>query len=90
MNLMTDDTQGGDAEEGTRVIPPDTLDFEAVIARSQAACDVLSDDDDGLKREVLAHAGNRWSLGTSMLSAWPVRCGMPNWRAGWKASRSVC
>ncbi|GGO95502.1 HxlR family transcriptional regulator [Stakelama pacifica] len=45
------------------MIPLDELDFDAVIARSQAACDALSDDDDGLKREVLAHAGNRWSLG---------------------------
>jgi DNA-binding HxlR family transcriptional regulator len=45
------------------VIPFNDLDFDAVIARSQAACDALSDDDDGLKREVLAHAGNRWSLG---------------------------
>lgn len=41
----------------------DDLGFEAVIAHSQAACEALSDDDDGLKREVLAHAGNRWSLG---------------------------
>ncbi|MEG3168129.1 helix-turn-helix domain-containing protein [Sphingomonas sp. LB3N6] len=45
------------------MIPLDDLDFEAVIARSRAACDALSDDDDGLKRDVLAHAGNRWSLG---------------------------
>lgn len=45
------------------MIPLDDLDFDAVIARSQAACDALSDDEDGLKREVLAHAGNRWSLG---------------------------
>ena len=45
------------------MIPLDDLDFDEVIARSQAACDALSDDDDGLKREVLAHAGNRWSLG---------------------------
>ena len=45
------------------MIPLDDLDFGTVIARSQAACDALSDDDDGLKREVLAHAGNRWSLG---------------------------
>ena len=45
------------------MIPHDDLDFDAVIARSQEACDALSDDDDGLKREVLAHAGNRWSLG---------------------------
>lgn len=45
------------------MIPLDDLDFDAVIAGSQAACDALSDDDDGLKREVLAYAGNRWSLG---------------------------
>lgn len=42
---------------------PDEIPFEEVMARSQAACDALSDEDDGLKREVLAHAGNRWSLG---------------------------
>ena len=63
MVLTTDEMQRPDIEEGTRVIPPENLDFDAVIARSQAACAALSDDDDGLKREVLAHAGNRWSLG---------------------------
>jgi len=26
-------------------------------------CDALSDEDDSLKREILTHAGNRWSLG---------------------------
>ncbi len=45
------------------MIPLDDRDFDAVIAHSQAACDALSDDDDGLKRDVLAHAGSRWSLG---------------------------
>ena len=45
------------------MIPKDQISFEETIARSQAACDALSDEDDGLKREVLAHAGNRWSLG---------------------------
>jgi DNA-binding HxlR family transcriptional regulator len=54
---------GAAAEEGTRVIPSDELSMEEVIARSQVACDALSEEDDGLKREVLAHAGNRWSLG---------------------------
>jgi DNA-binding HxlR family transcriptional regulator len=44
------------------VIPVDDLHFEALIAQSQALCDALSDEEDGLKREVLAHAGNRWSL----------------------------
>lgn len=45
------------------MIPIDEISFGDVIARSQAACEALSDEDDGLKREVLAHAGNRWSLG---------------------------
>lgn len=45
------------------MIPTDETNFDEVIARSQAACEALSDEDDGLKREVLAHAGNRWSLG---------------------------
>lgn len=45
------------------MIPTEEISFDEVIARSQAACDALSDEDDGLKREVLAHAGNRWSLG---------------------------
>jgi len=39
------------------------LDNAEILRRSQAACDALSADDDGLKREVLTHAGNRWSLG---------------------------
>ena len=45
------------------MIPDDATGFDAVIARSQAACAALSEADDGLKRDVLAHAGNRWSLG---------------------------
>ncbi len=36
---------------------------EEIIRQSQAACEALSAEDDGLKREVLTHAGNRWSLG---------------------------
>lgn len=36
---------------------------EALIRQSHAVCAALSDDDDGLKRELLTHAGNRWSLG---------------------------
>ncbi|MGB3123466.1 MAG: helix-turn-helix domain-containing protein [Pseudomonas sp.] len=39
------------------------MDNDEIIRRSQGACDALSADDDGLKREVLTHAGNRWSLG---------------------------
>lgn len=45
------------------MIPNEEISFDDVISRSQAACHALSDEDDGLKREVLAHAGNRWSLG---------------------------
>ncbi len=28
-----------------------------------AICDALSDENDSLKRDILSHAGNRWSLG---------------------------
>lgn len=44
------------------MISPDTIDFADVIARSRAACGALSAEDGGLKRDVLGHAGNRWSL----------------------------
>jgi DNA-binding HxlR family transcriptional regulator len=36
---------------------------EDVLRYSQTVCDGLREDDDGVRREVLAHAGNRWSLG---------------------------
>ena len=39
------------------------MDVDEVIRRSEAACAALSAADGALKREVLAHAGNRWSLG---------------------------
>lgn len=45
------------------MIPHDAMTEEEVIRLSQATCDALSAEDDGLKREVLTHAGNRWSLG---------------------------
>lgn len=45
------------------MIPREEIRFDDVIAHSQAACEALGSDDEGLKREVLAHAGNRWSLG---------------------------
>ena len=38
-------------------------DRETLLQFSQAFCEELSNDDEGLKREILAHAGNRWSLG---------------------------
>lgn len=40
-----------------------TLSREEILRYSQTVCDGLRDDDDGVRREVLAHAGNRWSLG---------------------------
>ena len=39
------------------------LNRDELLRYSQAVCDGLRDDDDGLRREILAHAGNRWSLG---------------------------
>lgn len=36
---------------------------EALLQFSREFCEELSYDDEGLKREILAHAGNRWSLG---------------------------
>lgn len=45
------------------MIPYSQVAFDEIIRRSQHACDALSDEDDGLKREILAHAGSRWSLG---------------------------
>lgn len=39
------------------------MDISDIIKQSQEACETLSAEDDGLKRDVLTHAGNRWSLG---------------------------
>ena len=39
------------------------LSQEDILRYSQTVCDGLRDDVDGVRREVLAHAGNRWSLG---------------------------
>ncbi|MBF6639250.1 helix-turn-helix transcriptional regulator [Rouxiella silvae] len=36
---------------------------EDLLQFSKVVCEGLGDDDDGLKREILTHAGNRWSLG---------------------------
>lgn len=56
-------TLDGHTEEGTRVIPHEHMTEDEVIHYSQAACEALSAEDGKLKREVLTHAGNRWSLG---------------------------
>jgi DNA-binding HxlR family transcriptional regulator len=36
---------------------------DEILQYAQTVCDGLRDDDDGVRREVLAHAGSRWSLG---------------------------
>ncbi|MCT8946816.1 winged helix-turn-helix transcriptional regulator [Pseudomonas iridis] len=36
---------------------------EETLSRAEAICQTLRRDDDGVRREVLAHAGSRWSLG---------------------------
>ena len=36
---------------------------DEILQYSQTVCDGLREDDDGVRREVLAHAGSRWSLG---------------------------
>jgi len=46
---------------GTSVIPSG-LDAQEIVRLSQNACRALSDDEDGLKRDILGHSGNRWSL----------------------------
>lgn len=38
-------------------------DWDAMLKLSKELCEGLTNDDDGLKREILTHAGNRWSLG---------------------------
>ena len=36
---------------------------DEILSYSQAVCDGLREDEDGVRREVLTHAGSRWSLG---------------------------
>lgn len=40
-----------------------TVNKDEILQYAQTVCDGLRDDDDGVRREVLAHAGSRWSLG---------------------------
>ncbi|MDY1016377.1 helix-turn-helix domain-containing protein [Pseudomonas coleopterorum] len=47
---------------GTSVIPSG-LDAREIVRLSQGACHALTEDEDGLKRDILGHSGNRWSLG---------------------------
>lgn len=36
---------------------------QKALSQAEAICRTLREDDDGVRREVLAHAGSRWSLG---------------------------
>lgn len=36
---------------------------QETLSQAEAICRTLREDDDGVRREVLAHAGSRWSLG---------------------------
>lgn len=38
------------------------MDYQTMLAESDAICAALSNEDDTLKRDVLGHAGNRWAL----------------------------
>lgn len=66
------------------------MDNDEIIRRSQAACEALSADDDGLKRQVLTHAGNRWSLGIVHVLGLTGACAMPRSAGAWRASPSAC
>ncbi|MFB4410656.1 winged helix-turn-helix transcriptional regulator [Pantoea sp. ANP04] len=50
---------------------------EALLQFAKEFCEELSNDDEGLKREILAHAGNRWSLGVLHIlgTSGPLRYG---------------
>ncbi|MBD8612208.1 helix-turn-helix transcriptional regulator [Pseudomonas putida] len=47
---------------GTSVIPSG-LNAQEIVRLSQSVCSALTEDEDGLKRDILGHSGNRWSLG---------------------------
>lgn len=45
------------------MIPEREMTDQEVLSQAETICRTLREDDDGVRREVLAHAGNRWSLG---------------------------
>jgi len=45
------------------VIPEKEMTDQETLSQAEAICRTLREDDDGVRREVLAHAGSRWSLG---------------------------
>ncbi|WP_241463979.1 winged helix-turn-helix transcriptional regulator [Rhodoferax saidenbachensis] len=45
------------------MIPREVIIDGEALRQAEAICQTLREDDDGVRREVLAHAGSRWSLG---------------------------
>jgi DNA-binding HxlR family transcriptional regulator len=45
------------------VIPDKEMTDQEALIQAETICRTLREDDDGVRREVLAHAGSRWSLG---------------------------
>jgi len=45
------------------VIPEKEMTDQEALSQAETICRTLREDDDGVRREVLAHAGSRWSLG---------------------------
>lgn len=47
---------------GILVFPPNFFQDTDIFEKSKTLCEQMSSDDDWLKRDVLTHAGNRWSF----------------------------
>ncbi len=45
------------------MIPDSEMTDQEALSQAETICRTLREDDDGVRREVLAHAGSRWSLG---------------------------
>lgn len=45
------------------MIPEKEMTDQEALSQAEKICRTLREDDDGVRREVLAHAGSRWSLG---------------------------
>ncbi|MFJ3313969.1 winged helix-turn-helix transcriptional regulator [Herbaspirillum huttiense] len=45
------------------MIPREAIIADEALKEAEAICQTLREDDDGVRRDVLAHAGSRWALG---------------------------
>lgn len=45
------------------MIPGAAIIADEALREAEAICQTLREDDDGVRRDVLAHAGSRWALG---------------------------